>query len=177
MASLSGSGVAAGDFTLSSTTPSLTIDQGRAAQYSVVVASTGGTFSNLVTLSATGLPNGATVTFAPVAVTPGSGSATSIMTIQTPRLYGNATPMRLPWLPTAVPTLITVALCIPLFLRRRRKLQGLLSSLLLCALLSAAAALTGCGGGFGRPPATYTLTVTGTSGTDFHSTTVNLTVQ
>jgi hypothetical protein len=95
------------------------------------------------------------------------------MTIQTPRLYGRQTPMRLPWLPPA----ITVALCMPLFWRRRRKMQSLLSSLLLCALLSVAAVLTGCGGGFGRPPTNYTLTVTGTSGTDLHSTTVNLTVQ
>ena len=39
-------------------------------------------------------------------------------------------------------------------------------------------ALSGCGGGyFGPPPQTYTITVTGTSGSLAESTTISLTVQ
>ena len=47
------------------------------------------------------------------------------------------------------------------------------------ASLAGAASLMGCGGGFGLVSETqsYTLTITGTSGTDTHSTTVQLTVQ
>jgi hypothetical protein len=46
------------------------------------------------------------------------------------------------------------------------------------ASLACAASLTGCGGGFGFIQSqTYTLTITGTSGTETHSTTVQLTVQ
>lgn len=46
------------------------------------------------------------------------------------------------------------------------------------ASLAGAASFMGCGGGFGANLAqTYTLTVTGTSGSDTHSTTVQLPVQ
>ncbi|MGA7155460.1 MAG: choice-of-anchor D domain-containing protein [Acidobacteriaceae bacterium] len=170
---LGGSGIVLADFTVSSTTPSVTVNQGAAASYNLVIAASGGTFSNPVTLSITGLPSGATANFAPVMVTLGSSSATSMMTIQTPKLLAAGTPARLPWLPPAV----AVALCIPFFRSRRRNPQRLLLTLLLCTLLSTFALLAGCGGGFGRLSIPYTLTVTGTSGPDVHSTTVNLTVQ
>jgi hypothetical protein len=47
------------------------------------------------------------------------------------------------------------------------------------ALLGVAAAAVGCGGGFALPSnaKTYTIVVTGTSGSISHSTTVTLTVQ
>jgi hypothetical protein len=47
------------------------------------------------------------------------------------------------------------------------------------ASLAGAVSLMGCGGGWGlTPPAqTYTLNITGSSGSDTHSTTVQLTVQ
>jgi hypothetical protein len=65
------------------------------------------------------------------------------------------------------------------FRRWRRTWKGKL--LLLAAALASlggAASLTACGGGFGlNQSQTYTLTVTGTSGEDTHSTTVQLTVQ
>jgi ABC-type glycerol-3-phosphate transport system substrate-binding protein len=53
---------------------------------------------------------------------------------------------------------------------------------LLAASLGAVAALSGCGGGFGlanvtQTPQSYTVTVTGTSGTDIQTTTVQLTVE
>jgi uncharacterized protein YceK len=51
--------------------------------------------------------------------------------------------------------------------------------MLLLASLGAMTALSGCSGGFKftQPSQTYTLTITGTSANDTHSTTVQLTVE
>jgi ABC-type glycerol-3-phosphate transport system substrate-binding protein len=52
-------------------------------------------------------------------------------------------------------------------------------ALLLIASLGAFTGLTACGGGFGltAAPQSYTITVTGTSGTEVQTTTVQLTVE
>ena len=78
--------------------------------------------------------------------------------------------------PAATPVL-AVLLLLP-FRRWRKVWKGKLLLLVAgLAGLACAASLTGCGGGFGLIQSqTYTLTVTGTSGTDTHSTTVQLTV-
>jgi trimeric autotransporter adhesin len=187
-AALTGTGTAApvADFTTSSTTPPQTIAAGASAKYVISVQSTNGAFTGAVTLSATGLPPGATASFAPASVTPGSAGATSTLTIQTAAQAAGSTPKRWPFLPPG----ITVALVAPLFWRRfrdrkQRPTHRLLLGTLLFALLAggAAAFMTGCGAGFALPsggqPAstTYTITVTGTSGSDTHSTTVSLIVQ
>ena len=63
--------------------------------------------------------------------------------------------------------------------RRRRGLRGLRLLSLILPLALAAGLISGCGSsnGFAVPTATYTLTVTGTSGPTAHATTVTLTVQ
>jgi hypothetical protein len=75
--------------------------------------------------------------------------------------------------------MVSTALLILPFRRRKR-----FSSLLACLglLLFSVVSLTACGGGFALPktaisPTTYTVTVTGTSGTLQHSTTVQITVR
>jgi hypothetical protein len=174
--SLSGAGIAAPDFTVSATPAAETVSNGGLATYQVTVGSVNGDFSNSVALSATGLPTGATAMFAPASVTPGGESEGSVLTIQTASLAAQAHRQGgWPWVPE-----VMLAFCIPLLWWRRRERIWRLGCGLLCLLLSVGAAmLTGCGGGYysQAPAQTYTVTVTGTSGSTQHSTTVTLTVQ
>jgi hypothetical protein len=127
-----------------------------------------------VTLSVSGLPTGATGTFSPATVTPDSESGSSTLTVTTAAVASLARPNL--W-PMATPVL--ALLFVFPFRRWRKAWKGKLL-LLVAALasLAGAASLMGCGGGFGlKTSQTYTLTITGTSGTDTHSTTEQLTVQ
>jgi hypothetical protein len=68
-------------------------------------------------------------------------------------------------------------LLFPLWRRKRRLFTV---CLLMLASIGAAAALTGCGGGFALPyppSSNYSITITGTSGEVQQSTTVQLTVK
>jgi hypothetical protein len=65
------------------------------------------------------------------------------------------------------------------FIPGKRRRRWITLGMLLVGSLGTLTALSGCGGGFSfvKPSQTYTLTITGTSGNDTHSTTVQLTVQ
>jgi len=162
------------DFTIAGSPASQTIPSGGLANYTVTVASIGG-FGNNVALTVTGLPAGATGTFTPPQLNPGDGTVTSMLAVQTTNnQLAQSTPN---FWPLTTPAL---ALLILLPFRRWRKVWSGRLMLLLAGLasLGAAAALTGCGGGFAlKVSQSYTLTITGTSGADTHSTTVQLTVQ
>jgi hypothetical protein len=172
---LTGTGTAAPTFTVSSTTAAQTILPGGSAQYSITVASQNGTFASPVTLSASGLPKGATASFSPASVTPGSSSASSQLTIQTLSTAAAASGLSA-W---AVAASALPLLSLFLGTRRFRK-RWVTLGILFVASLAAAVGLTGCGGGFGLsgvPPTTYSVTVTGTSGAVQQTTTVQLTVK
>jgi sugar lactone lactonase YvrE len=167
----------AADFSIAVTPASQTVTAGSSATYQVNLASISGSFTQQVTLAVSGLPAGATVTFAPDSVTPGSAGASSTMTIQTLTQLASTKQERTQWpLPVG---LISVALLIMPFRRRRRTFLEVGCFLFLFAL---SGALTACGGGFALPaaqtaPATYTITVTGNSGSLQHSTSVQITVK
>jgi hypothetical protein len=172
----------AGTYTVNSSTPTQSVQPGAAAQFNIVVAPLGGSFNNLVTLSATGLPAGAQVSFLPPAVTPGSSGAPSVMSIQTTTGLAR---LALPESQRQSPIpLLAMLAGVPLLglagsLRRLRKTSGrwMLLGLAVLAILPMLA-LSGCGGGyFGPAPQTYTVNVIGTSGTLQESTTITLTVQ
>jgi trimeric autotransporter adhesin len=170
---LSGSGINPADFTVSATPASQTVLPGGSTTYNVTVASTGGTFTNTVALTVNGLPAGATGTFSNPSLTPGSSGGTSTLTVQTGT--NTQTARNSAW-PLAAPVLAAVGL---FFVPGKRRRRWIALGALLLASLGTLTALSGCGGGFKfiPPPQTYTLSITGTSGDDTHSTTVQLTVE
>ena len=173
---LTGTGTAPPDFAISATPATQTIQPGASTSYTVTVKSTGGDFAGSVALAASGLPTGATAAFSPTSVSPGSGSGNSTLTIQT--AGGQLARSRTSIWPLATPAL---ALLLMIPMRRWRKAWKGKLMLVVVGLVSLASALTlmGCGGGFAllQPSQTYTITITGSSGADTHSTTVQLTVQ
>jgi hypothetical protein len=165
-------------FNVSSSTMAQTIKPGGSAQYTITVTAQNGSFSNPVTLAASGLPTGATAMFSPPSLTPGSSSATSTLTIQTASTAAAATPKSSPWR-LAVPALAVIGL---FFLPGKKRRRWITLAVLAIASLGAFSTLTACGGGFGLAvhesgAGTYTLTITGTSGSVQQSTAVQLTVE
>jgi hypothetical protein len=176
---LSGTGAAAPSFTLSSIQPTQAVVPGSAAVYTVTVTPQNGAFTGTVSLSASGLPVGATASFSPATLTPGSSAATSTLTIQTTTsIVKNDSPSRLFGWELGTPTL---AFFVLLMRPRRRFRRGLILCLLALAALGVSAGLSGCGSaGFRLPePAntTFNFTVTAASGTQQQTITVQLTVQ
>jgi hypothetical protein len=175
---LSGTGTAAAapTFTVTSPTSAQSVQPGGSATYTITATAQNGAFPGAVTFTASGLPTGATASFSPASVTPGSTSANSTLTIQTSAIAKAEPAKNLRW-PLAAPVLALMGIfCLPG--KRRRWIT---MAVLLGASLCAFTALTGCGGGFGLAnvvaPTSYSVTVTGTSGSTQQSTTVQLTVQ
>jgi hypothetical protein len=67
------------DFSISATPPSFTVNPGGKATYTVSVSALNG-FTGSVNLSASGLPSGATASFTPVSITPGTTSTLTVTT-------------------------------------------------------------------------------------------------
>jgi hypothetical protein len=172
-ASLTGTGTAA-DFALTASPSTQTASAGSSVDYTINVASVNGSFDQGVALTAGDLPPGASVSFSPATVTPGSAGATSTMTILTAPLAAvNRHPSIA--LPLGAP-MLAVLLVVPFRKRRGTRLIGVL------AITIALASLPGCGGGFALPQkaagvTTYTITISGTAGSIQHSTSVQLLLQ
>jgi hypothetical protein len=138
-----------------------------------------------VSFTASGLPPGATAIFSPQTLPAGSGSTPVTLSIQTAastaslkqdhRFGGGFAPVALGILLLPFSTRLR---------RSARKLDraGSFAALLLLLIggLAGVAGLTGCGasnGFLGRSPKNYTITVTATSGTLQHTSTVILNLQ
>lgn len=168
------------DFGISATagTPSVPAVPGETASFTIALTPGTGGFTNAIALTATGLPPGATYSFSPATATPGSTLVNTTLTVQTAkpvstaRALGNAAGI----------TFALLALPFSISRKARNAFKGarLLSVLGALLLLGSIAGLTGCGtsnGFFGQAAQTYTVTVTGTSGSLVHSTQVVLNVQ
>jgi len=173
--------------------PTQTVTPGGTASYPLTILPTNGTlFPAPITLSLTGVPSGAIATIGPAAWTQltsttwsfpaNSALPATTLSIKTPTVVARLEPET--QLHRTLPPVALGLLLLPLagMRRRLRKTLGrtIFTLLLLVAGASAMAGLSGCGtnsGFFGQPSQTYTMTVTATSGTLSHSTSVTLTIQ
>jgi hypothetical protein len=177
------------DFSVTATTTTQTVTAGSNANFTIATAAIGGAFPGAVTLTASGLPIGASATFSPISVNAGTSTTMSVTTTArtlsqiTVPPFRPATPLRPLWLITFVALLALSAASLAKFSKRNARRLIPISAFAL--LLFSVGYISGCsGGGFPRigsntstPAGTYTVTVTGTSGTNVHTTTVTLVVQ
>jgi sugar lactone lactonase YvrE len=148
-----------------------TVQPGAIATYTLAISAQPAPFTGAVSMSVSGLPPGATATFAPPQVVPGSSTATTVLSVQTvaPVVQMRSIPGRF----------VLGALALPLLLLRRRRsglgsvALGLLSLTLGCGSRSVPEQT--------QASQTYTLTVSGTStnlagAVIFHTTTLTLNI-
>jgi len=178
------------DFTISAQNSALTVIPGSAGQFALTVNPVGGTtFPAAIGFSASGLPSGATAVFSPSSIAAGAGATTVTLTIQTAQMASAAQPGEAQ--PGAGGSLgwrlapFSLALLLLPFAGRMRKTGRRLSRfmavvLLLSAGAAAMAGLSGCvsnTGFFAQSQQSYTVNVTGASGTLSHTSNVTLTVE
>ena len=180
--SLTGTGTAT-DFALSTSVNDATVKAGSAATYSLTVSPVGGSFSNAVSFSCSGLPASATCSFSPALVTPGTKSTAVTLTITTAASTAE--------MASALPTPNRPATAILIQIQglglfgmvvagSRKRSKKVMILILLALLLVGMIVMTGCAGGTGiaqQTGTTYNVTVTGTSGALQHTLPLTLTVQ
>ncbi|WP_182276784.1 Ig-like domain repeat protein [Granulicella sp. 5B5] len=161
------------DFTIATTgTTNQTAAAGAIATYNLNITPQNGAFTGAVSLAVSGLPFGATASFAPPQVVPGASVAATTLSVQT---------LAQPIAHLATHTTAPYALLfLPLIFLRRK------SRRLLLPLLPLVLFISGCGDRVNQPPTPaagiYTLTVSAT-GTNLagilvvHTTTVTLTIE
>ncbi len=159
---------------------SITISPGASANYSLSVAPLGNSTQS-VTLACSGAPAYSTCSVSPASLTL-DGTHTAAVAVTVTTTSGSFLPPPAPPSVPRLPPAIWLALAGwlaagMLWLRRRRSRRWAWGGL--AGLLLASAMLAGCGG-YSRTNATpagnYTLQVTATSGTQSHTTSLNLTV-
>ncbi len=162
---------------------SQTVVPGGTATYTLTIGpSNGATLPAPLTLSLSGLPPGATGTLTPDTLATGSTLTQVTLSIQLPQATAEL-PRQVGSSDKRIPPILWGALVLPFVgrLRHAAKRIGRRGTVpLLIAAGLTMIGLSGCGstsGFFGQQPKTYTVTITGTSGTLSRSTTVTLTVE
>jgi hypothetical protein len=169
-------------YTVTAPPASVAVAQGGTVAIKVTVPPLGGAFNRPVTLSATGLPPGATASFNPATVTPGGSGAPTVMTIQLAKLAANISgeERRASAGQFVFASLFLAACCLSGVRRKRWPTQFRLVAFF-AILVFAGMTTVSCNGGFLSPPTThpgqYLVTITGTSGSVRASTTVTVVVR
>jgi len=150
-----------------------TVQPGAIATYTLVISAQPAPFTGAVSMSVSGLPAGATASFAPPQLVPGSASTGTVLSVQTvaPVVQMHSISARMALCATALPLFFLVG--------RRRTIPA-------CAALCLFSLMLGCGSRSvpeqTQSAQSYMLTVTGTStnlagALVVHSTTITLNVQ
>lgn len=179
------------DFTIATTGAATQfINPGKTATFNFALQPQGGVLNSPITLTASGLPPGATAVFSPASIASGSAATSFSLAIKAAALTAAnlppSSPMGAPLLPISAAVFL-----LPLMRnkRLRRRFAGMPRALLLSALFvlivgAATLGLAGCGSGgfFAQDPQSYTITITATATsaantTLQHITTVTLVVQ
>ncbi|HEX6804768.1 MAG TPA: Ig-like domain repeat protein [Terriglobales bacterium] len=160
---------------------SATVSAGGTATYHLAVGpSNGSVFPAAVTLSASGGPTGSTIAITPETIAAGAGVTNVTVTVQVPATIAAARVSNAWALMLALPFMGLLALPFGADSRRRCGKQVLFTILLLiCLGLTGATLACGNAAHVAAPPSptNYTITVTATSGSVSHSTSLTLRVQ
>jgi len=165
----------------------LTVSRGQSGSYTVAL-DPGGSFTAAVSLACSNLPAGATCSFSPSVVTPGSTSASTLSISTTSTMGGlrrdkqrsRQAPLYAFWSAFAGLGAAGMIILNPRSKKRNRKLKTYLALGIFIAILLPH---TACGGGASSrsagatPSGTYTIIITGTSGSMQRATTAVLNVQ
>ncbi|HSE49965.1 MAG TPA: PQQ-dependent sugar dehydrogenase [Terriglobales bacterium] len=179
--------VAQPDYTITADPPAQTISAGQSAQFTISATAAGGGgafYDSAISFNCTGLPSLSSCVFSPTPITPGTGTATTTLTIHT-TAPSSAAAQPAPFNPLPFYfALLGMPLALVLARRAPRSRQYGLLGIVLLALLGPA-----CGGGGGSSTphggggspgtahGTFTVHVHATSGTNSHQANVTLTVQ
>jgi hypothetical protein len=160
----------------------MTITSGGSGNITVTASPQSGTFNNAIALTCSGLPKNLTCSFAPASVTPGAGTAHSVLTVSAASVsaQNNSDRRSGPLLGTWMFGLGLVGLTLIGKVQRKR-LMPVLSACILAVMIAGS---TSCGGKTSSPITTssgnatsYAVTINGSSGAVQLSTTVTVTVQ
>ena len=169
--------VNSGDFSLSLSSNSATVSRGGATNLSVSASAVGG-FNSAITLSCSGLPAGVSCAFSPDVITPGTNSATSVLTLSVAQTYN---PIGM-WLPFSGIGLFGLAFATPegdaRSKKRLLKRGAIAGAVVLIAVLLLMA--TSCGSNSANHmnnTGNASFVITGTAGAVMHSVQVSLMVQ
>ena len=174
-------------FAPDASTQSQTVYAGQTAYYGLQIAPpSGGSYSGVVTFTATGLPVGAVASFSPATLAANAGAQTVLFSVQTPAAQADLIKPSLPGR-MLTPILLSFLLMPLAVLKRQRarssKLVRLLSLALIIAVsMASLIGVTGCSSTQSSSvtktvtPQNYTIKITATMGKVAQSTTVNLTV-
>jgi uncharacterized repeat protein (TIGR03803 family) len=152
------------DFQIAAGTAALTVLRGATGNDTITLTALGG-FNGTVTFGCSGLPAGATCTFAPATVTPTVATASTTMTIAALQTAS------LRW-PVGGGSIVACAL-LACIIRRRKYFHPLAIIVSVVALIS----LTACGSSPHKQPTTASITVTASAGSVQRTTTVTLQIQ